>query len=477
MILPVEMVAMLGAFAPLFNDRVWLHAQVLIAGAILAHGTRTVTQALRVMGLRQETRWTNYHRVLNRAVWSPLQASKILLGLIVNLLPVGSCLVVGADDTIERRKGKKIKHVGCYRDGVRSTKKHVVKCFGLMWVSLMVLVKVPFSARVWALPFLTVLGRSAAKSRQKSQPQRTQPGRWKGCRSQRTKKNRIEKNRIENRHKTSIDLVGQMARTVRRWVPTRAIILVVDGAFAAVKLAHTCLDSQVVMVSRLRLDAALYHQPARQPEGKRGPKPQKGPRQRSLKERAARRDTRWEEVEVQWYGGRKKKLKVFSQTALWYTPGWAPVELRYVLVRDPEGKLRDEAFFCTDINASPQQILEWAVMRWSVEVTFEEARAHLGVETQRQWSDKAIARTTPALFGLFSIVTLVAMQMSTGGEIPVAQAAWYKKEEPTFADCIGLVRRQMWKARKLVKSADDAEFINFPSEDFDLLIDSLPLAA
>ncbi len=112
-----------------------------------------------------------------------------------------------------------------------------------------------------------------------------------------------------------------------------------------------------------------------------------------------------------------------------------------------------------------------------MEVTFEEARAHLGVETQRQWSDKAVARTTPALFGLFSVVTLVAMQMSKGGEIPVAQAAWYKKEEPTFSDCIGLVRRQMWKARKWVKSADEAEFINFPSEDFDLLIDSLPLAA
>lgn len=268
-----------------------------------------------------------------------------------------------------------------------------------------------------------------------------------------------------------------MTRIARRWLPKRAIVLVVDGAFAAVKLVHLCLASKVVMVSRIRLDAALYHQPARQPEGKRGPKPQKGKRQRRLKEWAARGDTPWEEIEVQWYRGRKKKLKIFSRTALWYTPGWAPVEIRYVLVSDPEGKLRDEAFLCTDINASPQQILEWVVMRWSVEVTFEEARAHLGVETQRQWSDQSVARTTPALFGLFSIVTLVAMQMSKGGEIPVAQAAWYKKEEPTFSDCIGLVRRQLWKARKLVKSADEAEFINFPSEDFDLLIHSLPLAA
>lgn len=280
-----------------------------------------------------------------------------------------------------RRKGKKIKHVGVYRDGVRSSKKHVVKCFGLKWVAMMVLVKVPFSSRVWALPFLTVLGRPT-KGRKKSTPRGTKKGRWTGH------TRRTTKNRTANKHKTSVDLVGQMVRIVRRWVPQRAIIFVVDGAFAAVKLAHLCLDRKVVMVSRLRLDAALYHQPAPQPEGKRGPKPQKGRRQRRLKEWAARCDTPWEEIEVAWYGGRKKQLLIFSRTALWYTPGWAPVEIRSVLVRDPKGKLKDEAFCCTDINASPQQILEWVVMRWSVEVTFEEARAHLGVETQRQWSEQ-----------------------------------------------------------------------------------------
>ncbi|MCA1607802.1 MAG: transposase, partial [Acidobacteria bacterium] len=285
MTLPFEMVAMLGAFAPLFSDRVWLHVQVLVAGAILAHGTRTVTQALRVMGLIEETCWTNYHRVLNRAVWSPLQASKILLGLILRLLPVGSTIVIGADDTIERRKGKKIKHVGVYRDGVRSSKKHVVKCFGLKWVAMMVLVKLPFSSRVWALPFLTALGRPADKSSRKSQLKNRPPRRWQGH------TRRTTKNRTAHRHKTSVDIVGQMARIVRRWLPQRAIVLVVDGAFAAVKLAHLCLASKVVMVSRIRLDAALYHQPAPQPEGKRGPKPQKGQPQRRLKEWAARCDT------------------------------------------------------------------------------------------------------------------------------------------------------------------------------------------
>jgi len=445
--LPHEMVAILAVFAPLFSERVWRHAQVLLVGALLTQGTRTVTRALRVMGLSHERHWTNYHRVLNRAVWSTLQASKILLGLIVATMPVESTIVLGADDTVERRTGRKIKALGCYRDGVRSTRKHVVRCFGLKWVSMQVLVAVPWSTRVWALPFLSVLCWPKEKSGKR------------------------------RRHKTGVDLVRQMMCQVRRWLPERMIVLVVDGGFAAVSLALACRKQDVVMVARLRLDAALYHPPALQPSGKRGRKPTKGKRQRSLRMWAARSDTPWEERQVAWYGGGRKRMLVFSRAALWYTPGQKPVEVRFVLVRDPAGKLRDEAFFCTAVEATPQQILTWVVWRWSVEVTFEEARAHLGVETQREWSDKAIARTTPVLLGLFSLVTLLTMEMKKAGEIRVEQTAWYKKEEPTFSDCIALVRRRIWHSRCLVNSGHQAEVIKFPQEAFEQLIQSLPLAA
>ena len=153
-----EIVMIVGAFAPLFSEQVWQQAQTLLYGAILTYGKRTVTAALRVMGLAQEEHFTNYHRVLNRASWSLLEGGKILLGLIILFfVPAGSPIVFGADDTVERRKGEKIGAKGCYRDAVRSTKKHVVKCFGLKWVSMMVLVTVPWSSRVWGLPFLTVL--------------------------------------------------------------------------------------------------------------------------------------------------------------------------------------------------------------------------------------------------------------------------------------------------------------------------------
>jgi DDE superfamily endonuclease len=443
--LPEAIILVLAPFAPLFSHQIWLHARVLLLGAMLAPRPRTVTAALRVMGLALERRFTNYHRVLNRATWSARQGSRILLGLLLTVLvPPGATIVLGADDTIERRSGRKIAAKGCYRDAVRSTKKHVIRCFGLKWVSMMLLVPVPWSRRVWAWPFLTAL-------------------RW------------PKKKRSTRRHKTSVDWVRQMMKQVRRWLPGRRLVLVVDGGLAAVALA--CVKHHVVMVSRLRWDAALYHPPGPQPTGKRGPKPTKGQRQRSLQGWAERSDTPWETVEVTWYGGERKRLWVFSRTALWSTPRLPPVEIRYVLVADPEGKLRMEAFFCTDLQATPEQILDWVVMRWSVEVTFEESRAHLGLETQRQWADQAIARTTPVLLALFSLVTVLALKLSHDGQILVPVTAWYRKAEPTFADCLALVRRHLWRARYLVNSTSEAELMQFPREALDLLIRGYPLAA
>jgi DDE superfamily endonuclease len=460
--LPVEIVTILSVFAPLFSERVWIHAETLAVGAILAVGKRTVTSALRVMGKSNEEHFTNYHRVLNRDKWDGRKGSQIVLGLIICLVP--GVLVVGADDTLERRRGRKIKGIGCYRDAVRSTKKYVVKCFGLKWVSMMALIAVPWSKRVWALPFFTVMcwpEKKAQKDNKKiSGRKKTKPA------------------GKTTRHKTSVDIVRQMIKQVSRWLPQRMIVLVVDGGFAAVSLALACVGRpNVVMVSRMRMDAALYHKPGKQPAGKRGRKPLKGKRQRSLAIWAVRSDTPWQEREVNWYGGECKKVKLFSQTALWYTPGYKPVEVRYVIVRDPEGELRDEAFFCTKLDAAPEQIIEWVVMRWSVETTFEEGRAHIGIETQRQWADKAIARSTPVLFGLFSLVTLMAMKMYPSGEIQINQASWYKKEEPTFSDCIALLRRRIWQARYLMNSGENSDIINFPRKDFELLINSLPWAA
>jgi DDE superfamily endonuclease len=266
--LPEAIILVLASFAPLFSTRVWSHAPVLLLGAILTPGARTVTAALRAMGLATEQRFTNDHRVLNRATWSASQGSRMLLGwLVARLVPPGVPLVLGADDTMERRSGRRIAAKGCYRDAVRSSHKHLIHCVGLKWVVMMLLVPVPWARRVWALPFLSALCRPA----ETSQPRR---------------------------HKTSIDWVRQMVQQVRRWLPEHR-----------------------------RWDAALSHPPGPQPQGKRGRKPLKGKRQRRLQGWAERADTPWEDVEVDWYGGQRKHLWVFSHSALWHAPGLPPVGL------------------------------------------------------------------------------------------------------------------------------------------------------
>ena len=455
---------------------------MLLLGALLARGTRTVTACLRAVGLHEDQAFQNYHRVLNRARWSAWQASRILFGLLLALVPAPGALVIGADDTIERRRGKHIRGVGCYRDPVRSSHKYVVKCFGLKWLALMLLVKLPWSERVWALPFLTVLCRA---------PQDGQTAKvWRTQRRRKQKKQRAKKTKVRaqankpatkatpRQHKSAIDLLMILIRQVHRWVPQRLVVLVVDGGYSAVKLALVCARMpNVALVTRLRWDASLYHPPGARREGQRGPTPTKGARQRSLKEWAKRTDTPWEEAEITWYGGQKKQMKLCSRTALWYTPGEAPVEIRYVIARDPAGQLRDEVFACTKLDATAVQILEWVVMRWSVEVTFEEARAHLGLETQRQWSDLAIARTTPCLLGLFALVVLLTQRLQPDGQVPLQTAAWYDKSAVTFSDCLVLVRKHLWRSSAFVKSAEKAESISFSASAWEHLLACLAGAA
>jgi len=291
---------------------------------------------------------------------------------------------------------------------------------------------------------------------------------------------RAEEKNSKRKHKTSIDLLMICARKVSRWLPDRVVVLVVDGAFAAVKLALVCAgepNQRLVLVTRLRMDANLYHPPGEQPISKRGRKPLKGARQRKLSQWAVRSDTPWEEVEVCWYGGVRKKVRVFSRTGLWYTSGCKPVAIRYVLVRDPEGELKDEAFCCTKLDATPEEIIQWFVMRWSVEVTFEEAREHLGMETQRQWTEKAILRATPVILGLYSLVTMMAVRLSSEGKVTINQTAWYSKEEATFSDCLVMVRKHCWEVENFKKSAENEESVLIPSEVLNHLVSCLALAA
>jgi hypothetical protein len=416
-----EYTTILMAFAGLFSRRVWQRVQILLLGAILAPGQRTVTAILRIMGLSSEKHFQNFHRVLNRSIWSSREASQVLLDLLVATFAIRGTVVLGLDDTIERRRGAKIKAKGIYRDPVRSSHSHFVKASGLRWLSLMVLAPIPWAKRVWALPFLTVLAPSERYYEKRKRA-----------------------------HKKLTDWARQTLLQARRWLPGRKLVVVMDGGFAAIDFLVLVakLANPITLIARFRLDAALYAPaPERQP-GQKGRPRKKGQRLPTLQQVLKDDRTRWKKVVVpDWYGEKQREVEITSATAVWFHNGMPPLPIRWVLIRDPLGKFKSQALLCTDLNEEPEQILKWFVMRWQLEVTFHEVRDHLGVETQRQWSDWAILRTTPALLGLFSLVTLLANTHAQNGKIPVRQAAWYCKPLPTFSDALALVRQEVWQHR------------------------------
>ncbi len=451
--LPSAMIQLLAPFALLFSERVWRHAQVLLAGTILAPGKRTVSAALRVVGLGRTEQYQRYHRVLNRAVWSSREASRVLLGLLVKtFLAEGEPLVIGLDETLERRRGAKIAAKGIYRDPVRSSHGHFVKASGLRWVCLMLLVPVPWASRVWALPFLSVLAPSERYAQERGKP-----------------------------HKKLTDWARQMLLLVRRWWPEREIVAVADSGYACIRLLAACrrfLPKPVTFVTRLRLDAALFEPaPPRKPKQIGRPR-LKGKRLPTLAAVTDDPSTTWTPVAVaDWYGKGERTVEVASATAVWYHTGLPPVPLRWVLIRDPQGEFAPQALLCTDLGVQPAQILSWFVLRWKMEVTFQEARRHLGVETQRQWSELAIRRTTPALLGLFSLVTLLAHQRMVRGSGVLRQAAWYRKPHPTFSDALALVRWELWAEETFCGSAREADTVKVPRVFVERLTETLCYAA
>jgi hypothetical protein len=447
--LPVELLGLMIEFGRLFTKRAEEQARVLLIGAILATGKRTVTACLRVMGLSQEKQFQKYHRVLNRVRWSVIKGSRVLIGLLIKTFAPQRDIICGLDDTIERRWGSKIKARGIYRDPVRSTESHLVKASGLRWLCCMLLADVGWAGCVWGLPFLTVL-----------------------CPSERFYAGRKRK------HQTMIERAWQMIQLVARWLPDRSVVFVADSSFAVLDLLSKLGDlTNISLITRLRMDAELWDPaPPRQP---RVGRPRvKGERRPCPQQRMDDPKTVWTEIEIDnWYGGVRRRVEVYTETCVWYKGGHTPVAIRWVLIRDPQGEFRSQALLSTNVNHSAAQILSWFVRRWRMEVTFEECRAHLGVETQRQWNDLAIARSTPILFGLFSLITLMADRLIKSQGSPVRAAAWYQKQLPTFADAIAIVRRCLWSNCYFSTSSVDTDILKIPRSLFNRLSEAACYAA
>jgi hypothetical protein len=441
--LPSEYTTILTSFARLFTKRIWGHTQVLLIGAILTPGQRTVAAVLRIMGLDGERHFQNYHRVLNRAQWSNLEVSDLLLAWLVKTFVPSGPIIMGLDDTIERRRGAKIKAKGIYRDPVRSSQSHFVKASGLRWLSLMLLTPIPWAKRIWALPFLTAL-----------------------CPSERYYEKRVRG------HKKLTDWARQMLFQVQRWLPDRQLVIVADASFAAIDFLWrvTQRANPICVITRFRLDAALYNPAPARKEGQKGRPRKKGARLPTLEQILADPETVWKKLAVpDWYGEGPRVVEIVSDTAVWFHNGMPPLPIRWVLIRDPKRRFKSQALLSTDLTILPAQIVKWFVMRWQVEVTFHEVRTHLGVETQRQWSDLAIARTTPSLLGLFSLVTLLAHTHVRCNKLPVRQAAWYSKPLPTFIDALAIVRQHFWQHLYFQPSHFQGDIRKIPAKTLDCL--------
>lgn len=439
--LPDSIIEVLAVFRPLFTAPTWRKLMMLLTGTLLAHGRRTVAAALRASGNGMAVNWSSFHQVLNRAQWSPLAVSRQLLLLIVEtFVPAGACVDLVIDETLERRWGSKISKRGHYRDSALSSRERSVSSPGLRWIVMAVVVTLPWTKQRWALPFLCVLATTPEVSE-----------------------------RLGKRHKTVGMWAHQMMNLVRRWLPDRPIKLMGDTAYTILELGLHANTQHVTLITTGRLDAVLHEPPPERTQHTIGRPRVVGQRLPSLEQVLQNPETVWQQLTLDWYGQGKRTLEICTGTALWYRYGCDPLPIRWVLTRDPAGKHPPKAIFSTDPTQTAEQIILAFMKRWSLEVTFEESRAHLGIETQRQWSDLAIERSTPLLFGLYSLVTLFGQAGHPDGQIPVAQAAWYRKQTATFRDVLAVVRRHLWGQETFPTSPTDPGVVLVPRSTLEQL--------
>jgi hypothetical protein len=441
MSLSKPMTTVLHRFEPAFSQPTWRKVQVLIVGTLLARGRRTVAAALRQMGLHNATNFGLYHHVLNRARWTALDVSRCLLHLLVQtFVAVGGALTFVIDETLERRWGRCISMRGHYRDPLASSKQRSIATSGLRWIVLTLVITPPWTRRPWALPVLSVLAPTPEVSR-----------------------------RLGRRHKTVPQRARQLMLLVRRWLPATELTVIGDQTYSVLELGSACARPNVRLIAPLRLDAALYAPAPPRVAGTNGRPRVKGERLPQLKQVLKEPQTIWHRLCVRWYDGRRRTLDVTSGTAVWYRIAHPVLPVRWVLVRDPAGKLEPRAYFSTCPSDRARDIVTAFIKRWTIETTFEESRAHLGLENQRQWTDRAIERTTPCLLGLYSVVALLAHALHPDGKVPIHTTAWYHKSQATFADILAAVRRHCWGDFNYSTSAHNPDILEIPRADLNRL--------
>jgi hypothetical protein len=445
LVLPKAAEPLFDRFRVAFTRPTFERFVLLAVGAILAMGRRTTTAVCWTVRALLDGHLSDYHRVFSRAPWRPTVLARVLAAAVLELVPRGMRVVLGVDDTTARHKGDHVYGKGCHRDAVLSTHSHTVWKWGHKWVVLAINVKLPFCRRAWALPVMACLYKPVALDEAEGR-----------------------------RHRTPIDLAKAMVSRLLRWFPGRQFVLLGDGGYASHDIARFARRRrrQLALVSLFHADANLFEPPPARRKGGVGRPRLKGEKAPGPGEVVAKARPR--RTTVGWYGGGDRRIAYVSAAGHWYKGGGGLVDLRWVFVRDVQGTHRDQYFYSTDPAMTPEQIVTLYTARWSIEVTFQEVREHLGFETTKQWCRRSVTRAGPCLLGLYSLVTLVYARLAQRRGGPAIHATpGYAKAEPTFSDALFAVRRVLWAETVLKRAPVAAVVPKLPRRFAGFLLDQL----
>ncbi len=416
-IIPPSLEELVGHFSAVFSRPTGRRFAVFILAVIVTLGRRTVCNVVRTAPALLSGHVCSYHRLFSRRRWSSWALARRLAELVIGrLVPKGARIHLTADDTVDEHRGRKVYGKDRHRDAQRSSRNFRAFLWGHKWVVLAVVVRLPFAKRPWALPVLVALFRSP---------------KWHAIHG--------------GRHRTPPELLAGLLAVLLRWFPERRFTVSGDGNFATHQLAMLAARSRnrLTVVSRFYSDAFLFEPPppASAHRG-RGRKPLKGAKADSPAEVVAKSPRQC--ITTRWYGATRRRVEIVSAVGHWYRAGKGLVAVRWVFVHCPGSERKDEYFFTTDLRLSPKSIIEIYTERWSIEVTYEDARAYLGLGTTRCRSERAVLREAPLLFGLYSFVVLAYTQMVPAGRAEGPKICWPGKTSLAFSDVVTVLRRRLW---------------------------------
>jgi hypothetical protein len=445
---PACTLPVLSVFQPAFSTPTYHRFLVLVLVAVLTTGRRTVTNLLRTVRYQVQGHASSYHRVFSQRRWSTWALARALITFLLDYIVLPGPVLLAGDDTVTEHPGPKVFGKGRHRDGVRSTHSYTAYRWGHKWVVVSVLIKLPVATRPWALPVLAALYR---------------PPEW---------------DRVHGtHHKTPAHITRLLLARLIRWFPNHRFIFVGDTGYGTSETARFCHKHRrhLTLVSKFYGDAALYEPPPARTRGTMGRPRVKGQKLASPQEVVAKTAKRTR-LMVTWYGGTTRNIEVITGTGHWYRIGEALVEVRWVYVHDCTGTHRDEYFFTTDLSMCPKRIVECYTQRWSIETTFQECREYLKLESPKGYGQQTVLRFTPCLFGLYTVVVLLYLQLPHPSST-LRAIFWRGKSTVTFSDMITSVRRTLWEQWGFHTQADPQEFSKLSPSLQDTILYALAPAA